>query len=136
MSKVNFGKKPEGFRLMPEGEQTLKITKVAGLPRANVTNVDVEFVNADGIKLKNKYDLTTDGGYAAFYYLVQNGCGIDLDGEFDIDTLVGKYVLVEIVHREGSRPREDGTVAVFANIKATVGVGEPFSEDDADEWDD
>lgn len=144
MSNVNFGKKPQGFRLMDEGNQTLLITEIKGLPRANVTNVEVKFINEDGIKLTNKYDLTNDGGYGAFYYLVQNGCGIELDGEFDIDTLVGKYVEVEIVHKEGTRPREDGSMAIFANIRSTVGVGVPFGDDaelDAretagDEWED
>jgi hypothetical protein len=143
MANVVGKGRPKGFRLMPEGEQNLKITKVVGLPRANVTNVEVDFVNEDGITLKNKYDLTSDGGYAAFYFLVLNGMGIDLDegDQFDIDQLDGQFVSVEIVHKEGTKPREDGTVAVFANIRATLGKGTPFGDATdgatapAEEWD-
>ena len=137
MAIVKGKGKPQGFRLMPEGEQTLLITKAEGKPRADVQLVEVEFVNAEGITLKNKYDLTTDGGYAAFYYLVLNGLGVDLDegDEFNIDEMPGNYVKVEIVHKEGTKPREDGSVAVFANIRQTLGVGEPFGEDaDSGDW--
>ena len=135
MATVKGRGKPQGFRLMPEGEQTLHIEEVKGLPRDNVTMVEVAFRNAEGIPLKNKYDLTNDGGYAAFYFLVLNGLGVDLDegDEFDIDDLEDKYVIVEIVHKEGTRPREDGSVAIFANIKAAIGPGEPFGDDAEDD---
>jgi hypothetical protein len=139
MAKVTGKGKPQGFRLMDEGEQVLHIESVTGLPRAKVTNVEVAFRNEDGIPLKNKYDLTSDGGYAAFYFLVLNGLGVDLDegDEFDIDDLNDKYVLAEIVHKDGSKPRDDGTVAVFANIRKVLGPGMPFgaasSDDDDDE---
>jgi hypothetical protein len=129
MPSADFSKKPQGFRLLPEGEQTLQITKIEGVPRTKVTMAKVEFVSEDGIKLKNNYDLTSDGGYAAFYYLVQNGCGFELDGEFDIDQIADKFVLVNIVHVEGKQPRADGSKAIFANIKSTIGPGTPFGED-------
>jgi len=123
--------KPKGFRMLDEGTHNLKIVEVIGLPRANVTNVEVKFVSEDGINLKNKYDLTSDGGWAAFYFLVLNGLGVDLNegDSFDIDDLAGKFVEVEIVHKEGKQPRADGSVAVFANIAATVGQGTAFGEE-------
>jgi hypothetical protein len=127
MANVNFGSKPKGFRLMPEGERTLLITKIEGIPRAKITNVKAEFVDAEGITLKNSYNLTIDGGYAAFYYLVTNGLGVELDGDFDIDQLQGKFVEVNIVHKDGTKAREDGTFPVFANIGSTLGVGTPFA---------
>ena len=140
MANVRGKGKPKGFRLMDEGEQVLHILEVKGLPRANVTNVEVKFENEEGIALNNKYDLTSDGGYAAFYYLVLNGMGVDLDegDEFDIDNLAGQFVLAEIVHKDGTRPRDDGTTATFANIKRVVGPGTPFgtatvSDEDEDE---
>ena len=140
-AEYRFGGKPKGFRRMPEGETTLKITKIKGLGRPQIQSVAAEFVDAEGIVIKNSYDLKTDGGYAAFYYLVQNGLGIDLeDGSaFDIDELAGKFIVVEIVHREGNNPGADGKPMIFANIKATVGPGEAFGTEDAaedDEWED
>lgn len=144
MATVNFNRKPEsnGFRLLPEGDQNLRITAIEGIPRANVTQVTVDFVSEDGIKFKNRYDLTNEFGYNAFYYLVNNGCGFDLDGEFDINACVGKFVVLNIVHKKGTKEREDGTFPTFVNVKYVVGAGEPFgdadvvADDDTDEWDD
>jgi hypothetical protein len=131
MTQVKFGSKPKGWVLMPAGERVLRIESVKGMPRSVVTLVEIEFKDAEGTLLKNKYDLTNDGGYAAFYYLVSNGLGINLDEDdsFDIDQMQGHYVLVEIVHKDGTKPREDGTVPVFANIKSTLGPGEPFGDE-------
>lgn len=126
MPLANLSKAPTGFRLMDEGETALFIKKVEGFPRTNVTKVSVEFVNPEGIVLKNNYDLTNDGGYAAFYYLVTLGCDMDVDEQFDIGQIEHHFVTAEIVHKEGSRPRADGTTAVFANIHKILGPAEPF----------
>jgi len=138
MSNVIGRGKPKGFRLLDEGEQNLKIVEVKGLPRANVTNVELKFVDAEGITLKNKYDLTSDGGYAAFYFLVLNGLGVDLnEGDaFDIDQLLNQFVLVEIVHKPGTRENANGVIPVFSNIKQTLGKGTPFGDADAPVEDD
>jgi len=138
MATMTARSKPKGFRLMDEGEQNLKIVEVKGLPRANVTNVEVKFVSEDDITLKNKYDLTSDGGYAAFYFLVLNGLGVDLnEGDaFDIDQLLNQFVLVEIIHKDGTRENANGIIPVFANIKQTIGKGTPFGDTDAQAADD
>lgn len=126
MATANLGKKPTGFPTMDEGEHALFLKKVEGFPRTNVTKVAVEFVNAEGILLKNNYDLTNDGGYAAFYYLVTIGCEMDVDEKFDIGQIEHKFVTAEIVHKEGSRPRADGTLPIFANISKVTGPADPF----------
>jgi len=133
MTTVTGRGKPKGWTLMDAGEQTLLITKVTGTPRTEVTNVEVEFVNEDGIPLSNNYDLEVQGGYAAFYYLVLNGAGVDLDEgtKFNINDLEGLYVLVEIVHKEGTKPKADGTFPIFANIAQTIGKGVPFDTEHA-----
>jgi hypothetical protein len=118
--------KPESsWKIPPEGEQTMYIEKVEAAPRTNPTNITVHFRLADGTRFQNRYDLTKSGGYAAFYYLVTNGCGIAED-ELDINDIVGKFVKVLVVHTQGTQPKEDGTLPVFANIKQTLGPGEPF----------
>lgn len=124
---------PKGFSMIPEGEQVVRISDVKGLPREGVKIVTMKMLNEDGLgwdKFPQKYDLESDGGYAAFYYLVSNGLGVDLneDEGFDIDQLEGAFVLVDVIHKEV--PRKDGNGnAVFANIKATIGPGEPFGTD-------
>lgn len=146
MANITGKGTPTLFKMIPEGIQTLHITNVKGLPRDNVTTVTMDMLNADGLgfsgKYPQKYDLNSQGGYAAFYFLVLNGFGIDLkEGDsFDIDRLEDTYVEVEIVHKDGTKPREDGTFPVFANVKSTIGKGVPFGNSDAktestgDEW--
>lgn len=140
MGTVTGRKAPQGFKMIPEGEHVLHVTNVKGMPRDNVTLVTMDMKNAEGLgfggKYPQKYDLTSDGGWAAFYFLLKNGYGIDLsEGDsFDIEKLEDTYVTVEIVHKEGTKPRDDGSYPVFANIKATVGPGEPFeSAEDSDD---
>ena len=131
--------KPKGFQLIPEGEQVLHITGVEGTPRAAIQTVSMEMHNADGISLtgnrKQSYNLNNDGGYAAFYYLVLNGLGVDLDegDEFDIADLEDVYVLAEIVHNKVPKKDKDSGQVIpdeymtFANIKKIIGPAEPFA---------
>jgi hypothetical protein len=145
---VKFGSKPKGFQMIPEGEHVVHISDVKAIPRANPTVVTMKMLNADGLgwdKYPQKYDLNSDGGYAAFYYLVQNGLGVNLDecNEFDVEQLEGAYVTVEVIHKAGKGDNEGKT---YANIKATVGPGEPFGDtpvavaaaggDDSEGWED
>ena len=134
--------KPKGFRLIPEGEQILHITEVAGKPRAGIKLVEMKMTNVDGISLtgsrKQVYDLESDGGYAAFYYLVLNGLGIDLDDgdEFDISELEDAYIVADIVHKHVPRREGDGEMT-FSNIAKVIGPAPGFEdvEDDEDESD-
>ena len=141
MGTVTGKGKPKGFKMIDEGAQVLHITDVKGAPRTNVTIVTMNMLNEEGLgfggKYPQKYDLSTEGGYAAFYFLVKNGYDIDLDegDQFDIEDLEDTYVLVDIIHKEVQRKDGTGTV-IFANIKATIGPGEPFSTAAATETDD
>ena len=51
------------------------------------------------------------------------------DEGFDTDDLVGKGVLVRVVHREGSKKDDEGNPMVFANVK-DVDSPEPVNESD------
>jgi len=134
--------KPKGFRLIPEGEQILHITEVAGKPRAGIKLVEMKMTNVDGISLtgsrKQVYDLENDGGYAAFYYLVLNGLGVDLEegDEFDIAELEDAYIVADIVHKHVPRREGDGEMT-FSNIAKVIGPAPGFEdvEDDEDESD-
>lgn len=126
--------KPKGFRLVPEGKQVLHITEVEGKPRANIKLVEMKMTNKDGISLtgsrKQTYNLEDEGGYAAFYYLVLNGLGIDLNegDEFDLSELEDSYIVAEVVHRE--KPRYDGAGTItFANIAKVLGPATGFEDD-------
>lgn len=142
MAGVNLSKKPK-FARIKAGVQTLKIVSVENFPnRKNTpaTKVTVQFVDADGVKLSkngNPYDLTNDGGYAAFFYLVE-ACGFEPDETFDTSDLVGCFVECEVTHNSKDYPKKDGegeiiegefVTVTFANITKTLGVGTPFSLD-------
>jgi hypothetical protein len=152
MATVKGRGKPVGFKMIPEGNQTVHVTDVKGVPRENIKVVTAKMLNADGLgwdKYPQKYDLNSEGGYAAFYYLLLNGYGINLeDGDsFNIDALENTYVEVEVIHKNAQRKvngelafKDDGTpeMRTYTNIKSTIGPGTPFGENpdsDSGEWD-
>lgn len=128
--------KPKGFSIMPEGEQNVRITDVQtkssvqninGKRMSTVSEVHLTLENEAGDTMKSNYNLNITGGYNAFYYLILNGLGIDLgEDEFDVDSLRGKYIVIEVVHREGTKQKDDGTFPIFANIKRTISQGYAF----------
>ncbi len=122
--------KPKGFTMLPEGEQTLHVFDVKAIPRANPSVITMKMLNEEGIgfdKYPQKYDLSSDGGYAAFYYFMLNGYGVDIsEDEVDLSIIEDSFVEVEIVHKEGTKP---GTK--FANIKYTLGPGDSFEVEEA-----
>ena len=53
---------------------------------------------------------------------------IEFDTKNDTPKLVGKKVLCEVIHVEGTRPNEDGKLPVFANIKKILKLVEEESD--------
>ena len=120
--KISFNL--ENFTPIDEGERTLKITKAECKPSGKPTQAEVTFVEVTTNKtLKSRYDFNNQYGLMAFGFLCRTALGIPDMGEFetsDIGQLVGKVVVCEIAHTEGTQPREDGTFPVFANIKKVL----------------
>jgi myosin-crossreactive antigen len=44
----------------------------------------------------------------------------EIETTTDLPKLVGKKVLCSIIHKEGTQPREDGSLPVFANIEKVL----------------
>lgn len=129
MANVAGRGKPKSNFDVPEGADTFKVTKFEAVPRANPNLVNATFVNSDGGTVTNKYDLDSDGGYAAFYNFMLYGYDVDLSEDnvvVNTDDIVDTFVELEIVHK----PREKG--GVFNNVKATIGPGEPFGDGTTD----
>ena len=123
MAKIKFDLAT--FEPIPEGERILEITKAECKPSGKPTAMHVTFKDVlTNRTLINRYDFTSSGGMTAMAIM----CRIALDladmEEFDttIDTpkLVGRRLKCEVVHNEGTQPREDGTLPVFANIKKVL----------------
>ena len=116
----------EGFKLVREGERVLEITKAEAKPSGKPTKIVLGFKDIeDGATLQNNYDLSNSGAIYALGLVCKYTLGLEDEDEIDTATdlpkLVGKKVVCEIVHNEGSQPREDGTLPKFANIAKVVG---------------
>lgn len=127
------------FEPVPEGEQILEITKAEAKPSGKPNTMHISFKDKEGRLINNRYDFTNPGGLVAFGLLCRTALGMKDSDEFDtvLDTpkFVGKKLLCEIVHNEGTQPREDGTLPIFANIKkviSLVGDTNKLSDEDLD----
>lgn len=119
MSIIKFNL--DSFEPVPEGIRMLEIVEAVAVPSGRPSKIDVTFKDIDtNRKLKNSYRFDNKGGLAALGFLCRTALSLPDMGEFDTaDTknLVGKILECEVVHTQGSQPREDGTFATFANIK-------------------
>lgn len=116
------------FEPIDEGERILKITKAECKPSGKPQKAEITFTEVStGKTLQNRYDFNNQYGLMAFGFLCRTALSIPDMGEFetnDIDKLVGKVVKCEIVHTQGTQPREDGSFPVFANIKKVISLVE------------
>lgn len=125
MAKIKFDLAT--FEPVPEGERTLEITKAECKPSGKPSAMHVSFKDVmTGRVLNNRYDFSNPGGLTAMAILCRIALGLaDMD-EFDTVTdtpkLAGKIVKCEVVHTEGTQPREDGSLPIFANIKKVISL--------------
>jgi len=119
-------KAAEGYTLIPEGEQVLKITKVDDSDYEKFGKLIITFASASGTSTRENYNFVNDDGttneiadgiYTRIARAALNDQTLD---EFDSDDLVGKFINAEVVHNTGSK---GGT---FANIKKILGHADGF----------
>lgn len=111
------------FKMVQEGERVLEITECKATPSGYPTEMkwtlkDVE----DGATLNDKCNFTTTLWKLSTLASVVLGVkdGDEMDVSELAKQLTGAKVLCEIVHVEGSNPREDGTLPKFANVKRYI----------------
>lgn len=115
------------FEPVPEGERTLEITKAECKPSGKPTEMAVTFKDIlTNRTLVNRYNFSNAGGLTAMAIMCRIALGLEDMDTFDTikDTpkLIGKRLKCEIVHNQGTQPREDGTYATFANIKKVISL--------------
>ncbi len=124
MTMIKFNLR--SFEPIDEGERILKITKAECKPSGRPQKAEVTFTEVStGKTLQNRYDFGNQYGLMAFGFLCRTALSIPDMGEFDtndINKLVDKVIKCEIVHTEGTTPREDGSFPVFANIKKVISL--------------
>lgn len=117
------------FEPIPVGERVLEITKAECKPSGKPTAMHVTFKDVlTNRTLVNRYDFSSSGGLTAMGIMCRIALNLPDASEFDTVTdtpkLLGKKLLCEIVHNEGTQPREDGTLPVFANIKKVISLAD------------
>lgn len=114
------------FKLVEEGEQVLEITKAECTPSGKPNCMKVSFKASNGGYVNSKYDFSNSKSMFAMGMLVSKALGMSDGDEFDTKTdtprLVGKKLLCEVVHTQGTTEREDGTFPTFANIKKIISL--------------
>ena len=120
------------FKLVEEGERELKITKAECKPSGKPNSLVVTFQDTEGGFINNRYNFDNDKSLFALGKLLEVALGFEDGDEFDTksdtERLVGKTILCEVVHTQGSKPNENGEFPTFANIKRTISLVEETSD--------
>lgn len=115
----------EQYKPVDAGERVLIIKEAKCTPSGKPSKIELTFEDNETKRtLKNNYSFTSEGGMRAFGFLCRIALNIPDMGEFDTTTdtpkLVGAKLVCEVVHTEGTQPREDGTLPIFANISRVL----------------
>lgn len=114
------------FTIVPEGERVLEITKAECKPSGKPTNMKVTFKDIEGGFINSQYNFDNDKSLFAMGKMLETALEFEDGDEFDTKTdperLVGKKLLCEVVHTQGTKPNENGELPTFANIKKTISL--------------
>ena len=117
------------YKTVPEGERVLEIIKAECKPSGKPKALHVVFKDSDGGFINSKYDFDIPGAVTAMSIMCNYALNLEDGDEFDTikDTprLIGKKLVCEVVHTEGTKVKEDGTLPIFSNIKKIIG---PYNE--------
>lgn len=121
------------FKLVPEGERILTITNAEFRPVGKPQELRVTFQDTEGGTISTTYDMNNKTGLFIMGVLVSTALGLQDGDDFDtkdVDKLVNKKLLCEIVHRNGQQPNENGEVPTFANIKRIIKLADDYADTD------
>lgn len=117
----------KGFKLVPEGERVLRISKAECTPSGMPDKLKVTFEDIkDGGTINSQYNFNNTGAVYAMSKLAEVALGLKDGDEFDTtqDTqkLVGKELICEVVHTKGTKPNDKGELPTFANVKRVISL--------------
>ena len=114
------------FTVVPEGERVLEITKAECTPSGKPNKLKVTFQDSEGGFINSQYNFDNDKSLFAMGKLLETALSFEDGDEFDTKTdtpkLVGKKLLCEVVHTQGTKPNEDGELPTFANLRKTISL--------------
>lgn len=112
------------FTIVPEGERELEITKAECKPSGKPNNMKVTFKDSEGGFINSQYNFDNDKSLFAMGKLLEVALdfkdGDEFDTKTDTEKLVGKKLICEVVHTQGSKPNDEGELPTFANIKKVI----------------
>lgn len=121
------------FKLVPEGERVLEITKAECKPSGKPNALVVTFQDSEGGIINNRYNFDNQGALFSMGMLVSTALGLqdgdDFDTKLDTPKLVGKKLVCEVVHNQGTKPNDNGEVPTFVNVKKVISLVD--DDDDA-----
>lgn len=114
------------FTLVPEGERVLEITKAECTPSGKPDKMKVTFKDSEGGFINSQYNFDNNTSLFAMGKMLETALEFEDGDEFDTKTdpqrLVGKKLLCEVVHTQGTKPNENGELPTFANLKRTISL--------------
>lgn len=114
------------FKLVEEGERVLTITKAECTPSGKPNKMKVTFQDTDGGFINSQYNFDNDKSLFAMGKMLEVALGFEDGDEFDTKTdtpkLIGKTLLCEVVHTQGTKPNDEGELPTFANIKKVLSL--------------
>lgn len=120
-----------GFKVVPEGERKLTITKAEAKPSGKPTAIYITWTDSEGGIINDRYDLTREVAITKLGILIRNALDMQDMEEFDtkdIGQLENKTLLCEVAHTQGTQPKDDGSYAIFANVKKILSLVENKTE--------
>lgn len=120
------------FKLVPEGERVLEITKAECKPSGKPNALVVTLQDSEGGFINSRYNFDNQGALFSMGMLVSTALGLsdgdDFDTKLDTPRLVGKKLICEVVHNKGTKPNDDGELPTFANIKKVLALADTDDE--------
>ena len=108
------------YKLVPEGERRLKITKSECTPSGKPNKWSLTFEDSEGGFVNTRFDFTNDKSLFAMGKFLESVLNFEDGDEFDTiqdaKKCIGIDIIAEVVHTEGSKVNEDGEPTIFANV--------------------
>lgn len=112
------------FKKVPQGERVLTITSCEATPSGNPSAVKLVWSDVEGGTIQEtiNFDKALWKISQICSYALNVSDGEEMQVADMCKQLVGKKLKCEVVHRQGTKPKEDGTYVTFANVNKILGA--------------
>lgn len=122
------------YKIVPEGQRILTVKNAEFRPAGVPKELRVTFEDSEGGLINTRYDMTNDKSKWVMAIFISTTLNLSSDEEWfetkDVGKLIGKKLLCEVVHRNGTKPNDNGEVPVFANINKIIKLVDDYTDTD------